>query len=87
MIDNIPQPKSSKVNYNNKEIFLSMMGEISSTNNKFDDDEYITNDKRSMNEHNECYTRILETYSYTLEANILEKNKLKKNFFMYVQVF
>lgn len=43
MIDNIPQPKSSRVNYNNKEIFLSMMGEISSTNNKFDDDEYITN--------------------------------------------
>lgn len=81
MIDNIPQPKSSRVNYNNKEIFLSMMGEISSTNNKFDDDEYITNDKRSMNEHNECYTRILETYSYTLETNILEKNKLKKKFF------
>lgn len=81
MIDNIPQPKSSRVNYNNKEIFLSMMGEISSTNNKFDDDEYITNDKRSMNEHNECYTRILETYSKTLEGNILEKNKLKKYFF------
>lgn len=80
MIDNIPQPKSSRENYNNEETFLSMMGEISSTNNKFDD-EYINNDKRSMSEHNKCYTTILKAYSETLKDNILEKNKLKKCFF------
>ena len=62
--------------------FIDTMNSLSLSNkNKKFDDEYITNDKRSMNEHNECYTRILETYSYTLEANILEKNKLKKEFF------
>lgn len=62
--------------------FIDTMNSLSLSNkNKKFDDEYITNDKRSMNEHNECYTRILETYSYTLEANILEKNKLKKRFF------
>ncbi|WP_373244739.1 hypothetical protein [Megamonas funiformis] len=62
--------------------FIDTMNSLSLSNkNKKFDDEYITNDKRSMNEHNECYTRILETYSYTLEANILEKNELKKEFF------
>ena len=62
--------------------FIDTMNSLSLSNkNKKFDDEYITNDKRSMNEHNECYTRILETYSKTLEGNILEKNKLKKYFF------
>lgn len=46
--------------------FIDTMNSLSLSNkNKKFDDEYITNDKRSMNEHNECYTRILETYSYT----------------------
>lgn len=63
--------------------FIDTMNSLSLSNkNKKFDDEYITNDKRSMNEHNECYTRILETYSYTLEANILEKNELKKRIFL-----
>ena len=62
--------------------FIDTMNSLSLSNkNKKFDDEYITNDKRSMNEHNECYTMILKAYSKTLEGNILEKNKLKKYFF------
>lgn len=68
--------------------FIDTMNSLSLSNkNKKFDDEYITNDKRSMNEHNECYTRILETYSYILEANILEKNKLKKKIFPYMFIY
>ena len=42
---------------------------------------FVSNDEISMRSHNDCYTKILEAYSFTLKKNIEDKYTYKKRFF------